>query len=55
MSVSNSLKINSSFFGATILGFPIYTEGGDQMRMHDNVYEISLEIHKALYSTGSSG
>ena len=36
---SNSLKIKSSPFGATILGVPIYTLGGDKMRIRDNDYE----------------
>ena len=55
MSSLNSLKLKSSPFGATILGVPIYTLGGDKVRIHDNDYELTPEIYKALSSTGYTG
>ena len=55
MSSLNSLKIKSSPSGATILGVPIYTLGGDKLRIRDNDYEITPEIYKALSSTGYTG
>ena len=48
MSSSNSLKINASPSSATILGVPIYTLGGDKMRIRDNDYVLTLEIYEAL-------
>ena len=51
----NSLKIKSAPSGATILGVPIYTLGGDKMRIRDNDYELTPEIYKALSSTGYTG
>ena len=41
MSSLNSLKIKSSSSGATILGVPIYTLGGDKLRIRDNDYELT--------------
>ena len=52
MSISNSLKIKSSPSGATILRVPIYTLGGDKLRIRDNDYELRPEIYKALSYTG---
>ena len=51
----NSLKINPSPSGATILGVPIYTLGGDKLRIRDNDYELTPEIHEALSFTGYTG
>ena len=51
----NSLKIKPSPCGATILGVPIYTLGGDKLRIRDNVYELTPEIYKALSYTGYTG
>ena len=48
MSSLNSLKIKHSPSGATILGVPIYTLGGDNLSIRDNVYELTPEIDKAL-------
>ena len=55
MSSSNYLGINSFFSGATILGVPIETLSGNKLRIDDNVYEFSPEVHKALSSTAFSG
>ena len=55
MSSLNSLKIKPSLSGATIPGVPIYTLGGEKMRIRDNVYELTLEIFKALSDTGYTG
>ena len=48
MSSLNSLEIKPSPSGATILGVPIYTLGGDKLRIRDNVCELTPEIYKAL-------
>ena len=45
----------SSPSGATILGVPIYTIGGDKLRIRINDYELTPEIYKALSSTGYTG
>ena len=55
MSSSNSLRIKASPSGPTILGVPIFTLGGDRIRIHDNVYDLTPEIYKALFSTGYNG
>ena len=55
MSSSNSLRIKASPSGPTILGVPIFTLGGDRIRIHDNVYDLTPEIYKALFSTGCTG
>ena len=52
MSSSKSLKLKSCSFGATILGVPIYTLGGDKLRIRDNDYELTPEKYKALSNTG---
>ena len=55
MSSSNSLKIKASPSGATILGVPINTLGGDKLRTRDNDYELTPEIYKALSNAGYNG
>ena len=52
MASPNSLKIKPSSSGATILGVPIYTLGGDKLSIRDNVYDLTPEIYKALSYTG---
>ena len=44
MSSPTSLKVKSSSPGATILGGPIYTLGGDKLRIRDNDYDLNPEI-----------
>ena len=55
MSSANSLKIKSTPSGATILGVPIHTLGGDTIQIKDNVYDLTPEIYKALSYTGYDG
>ena len=55
MSSANSLKILSTPAGATILGVPIYTLGGDRIQTKDNIYDLTPEIYKALSDTGYTG
>ena len=55
MSSANSLKIKSTPSGATILGVPIYTIGGDTIQIKDNIYDLTPEIYKALPYTGYEG
>ena len=55
MSSANSLKIKSTPSGATILGVPIYTIGGDAIKIKDNVHDLTPEIYKALSFTGYEG
>ena len=55
MSSANSLKINSTPSGATILGVPINTLGGDRIQIKDNIYDLTPEIYKALSYTGYEG
>ena len=55
MSSSKSLRIEASPSGATILGVPIITLGGDKLRIRDNDYELTPEIYKALSDTGYTG
>ena len=52
---ANSLKINTTRSGATILGVPIYTLGGDRLQINDNVYDLTPEIYKASSYTGYTG
>ena len=54
MSNSNSLK-KSSPSGTTNLKVPIYTLGDDRIRISDNIYDITPEIHKAFPSTSYTG
>ena len=37
---------------ATILGVPTFTIGGVRLKIKDNIYDLTPEIHKALSSTG---
>ena len=55
MSSANSLKINSTPSGASILGVPIYTLGGDRIQIKGNNYDLTPEIYKALSYTGYEG
>ena len=55
MSSANSLKITSTPSGATILGVPIITLGGDKLRIRGNDYDLTPEIYKALSYTGYTG
>ena len=55
MSSANSLKINTTPSGATILGVPVSTLGGDRIQIKDNVYDLTPEIYKALSYTGYTG
>ena len=52
MSSANSLKMKSTRSGATILGVPIVTLGGDRIQIKDNIYDWTPEIYKALSDTG---
>ena len=44
----NSSRIKPSPSRATTLGVPIYTLGGDKLRIRDNDYELTPESYKAL-------
>ena len=55
MSSANSLKIDTTPSGATILGVPIVTLGGDKLRIQGNDYDLTPEIYKALSFTGYDG
>ena len=55
MSSLNSPKIKAGPSGAAILGVPIYTLGGDKLRIYDNDYELTPELYKALSFTGYTG
>ena len=55
MSSANSLKIWSTPSGASILGVPISTLGGDRIQIKDNIYDLTPEIYKALSYTGYDG
>ena len=55
MSSSNSLRIKPSPYGATNLGVPIITLGGDRIQIKDNIYDLTPEIYKALSYTGYTG
>ena len=55
MSSANSLKILSTPSGASILGVPINTLGGDRIQIKDNIYDLTPEIYKALSYTGYTG
>ena len=52
---ANSLRIKSSRSGASILGVPLNTMGGDRIQMNDIIYDITREVHKALSSTTYNG
>ena len=51
----NCSKIKSSRSGATILRVPIYTLGGDKLRIRSTVFEITTDIYDALSFTGYNG
>ena len=55
MSSSNSLKIKPSRSGATILGVPINTLGGDRIQIKENIYDLTPETYKNLSYTGYTG
>ena len=55
MSSSNSLRIKATPSGPTNLGVPIYTLGGDKLRMRDNDHELTPEIYETLSNTGYIG
>ena len=55
LSSLNSLKIKPSPSGATTLGVPINTLGGDKLRIRDNEYDLTPEVYKALSFTGYTG
>ena len=55
MSSANSLKRKPSPFGASILGVPIYTLGGDKLRLRDSDYDLTPDIYKALPYTEYTG
>ena len=55
MTGSNSLRIKAPPSGPTFLGVPIYTLGGDKLRMRDNDYELTPEVYKALSYIGYTG
>ena len=52
---ANSLKINFTPSGATIIGVPFNTLGGDRIQIKDNDYDLTPEIYKALSYTGYDG
>ena len=52
---SNSLRIKPSPSGASILGVPIKTLGGDRIQIKDNVYDLTPEIYEALSYTWYTG
>ena len=49
MSSANSLKLISTPSGASILGIPINTLGGDRIQIKDNIYDLTPEIYIKLY------
>ena len=55
MSSSTSLKIKPSPSGATVLGVPINTLGGDRTQIKDNIFDLIPEVYKALSYTGYTG
>ena len=55
MSSANSLRIQPSPSTASILGVPIYTPGGDKMRIRDKYYDLTPEIYKTLSFRGCTG
>ena len=54
LSIKKSLKIDQDK-GTSIKGIPVLILGGDSLKIGDNVYETTPEIHKALSSTGYTG
>ena len=57
LSSKNSLRIDpyKRRGGASINGVPLLLFGSDSLKIKDNVYEITPEIHKALFSTSYDG
>ena len=55
MACSNSLSKKSTHTGASINGVPIYIMGMNTIKINDNVYELTDEIPKVLFSPGYSG
>ena len=56
MNSRNSLKITQDESGrANILGIPIQISEGDTIKITENVYELTPEIHKALTYTTYTG
>ena len=56
MNSHNSLKTTQDGFGqAKNLGVLIQITGGDRIRINKNVYDLTPEIYKALYSTSYTG
>ena len=55
MSSADCLKIKFTPSGATILGVPNNTLGGDRIQIKDNVYDLTPEIYKVLSYTGYDG
>ena len=56
MQSHNSFIIDQDVSGrASILGVPIYPIGGVKTKLHENVYDLTLEKQKVLSSTGHGG
>ena len=56
MKSHNYLGTNQDDSGrATVLGFPLYTLDGDEVRKNEEDFDSTLEIHKFLSSTGQNG
>ena len=56
MNSTKSLKMIQGDLGrASILRTPIYTLGGDRIRIKDNVCDLTPEIYRALPSTSYNG
>ena len=52
MSSLSSLGIDQDDLDrATVLGVPIFTLGGEKLKINDNIYELTDEIHNALSLT----
>ena len=52
MNSRNSLKLTQDEFGqANILGVPIQISGADTIKTKQNIYDLTLEIYKAISST----
>ena len=53
---SNLLKLNQDKEGnMSILGIPVVSLGGDKIQVHDNIYELTPEIHKEISLTTYMG
>ena len=56
MKSRNSLRIEQDETGkANLLGVFFQILVGDKIKLRDNVFELTDEIHKALSSTGYTG